>query len=290
MYDQAQSLRELVGKAETAAPSGPKVLSITSGKGGVGKSTLSANLALALSQLGKQVLLIDADFGLANIDVMLGVPALYNLGHFLSRERALSDIVQQGRGGVRFISGGSGLPELLQMNDSQLDGLLDELLELWAPNDYILIDTSAGVTETVLRLTQASHQCIVVTTPEPTSILDAYALLKTMLKYPPMPALSLIMIKADSQRDGDSATQSFVRITSKYLNLEIAPLGCILYDNEVSRSIRQQEPVLLSNPKSPASRCIQTVAHSLLQLPQPTQEAQSFGALSRLFGRLRGQK
>jgi len=284
MSDQAQSLREMVRKQEYVGnKQQPKVITITSGKGGVGKSLLTVNLALALHQLGLKVLIIDADFGLANIDVMLGMPARYNLSHLLNKEHAMSEIVQEWHEGIQFISGGSGLNELLQMNEEQLTQIIDNLLLLPAPIDMILCDTGAGVNDTVLRMAAASTETILVTTPEPTAILDAYALLKTLNQQKNMPTVRLIMNKVTSQKEAENAINSFLRITKKYLTQQqIEPLGSISFDNDMAKSIKQQIPLLISQPKSAAAQNIVSIAATLVDLPT---EKSSAGPLAKLFSR-----
>ena len=289
MNDQAQSLREIIKKAESSAVSvygklrpSAKVVSIISGKGGVGKSFLAVNLAVALSQLGLRVLIIDADFGLANVDVMLGMPARYNLSHLLSRQHTMEEIVQDWQGGLRFISGGNGIDMLLHMNEEQLTNTIDELLLLSEPIDIILCDTGAGVNDTVLRLAAASTETILVTTPEPTAILDAYALLKTLNQSEDTPNIRLVMNKAASQKEAENAVNSFMGITKKYLDKQIEPLGSILYDDEVGKSIKQQIPLLIGQPKSTTVRDIISIAETLADLPA---EKRPSGQLAKLFSR-----
>lgn len=287
MSDQAQSLREKVKKTgdnhqnASDMPRPPtKIISISSGKGGVGKSFLTVNLALALQQLGNKVLVVDADFGLANIDIMLGMPARYNLSHLISREHTMEEIVQEWQYGIKFISGGSGLSELLQMSDGQVDEMLEDLFLLSEPLDIILCDTGAGVNEAALRMITASTEVIIVTTPEPTAILDAYALLKTLSQNECPAQAKLIMNKSESQKEAENATKSFLGISKKYLNLRIEPLGSILYDDEVARSIKQQVPLLLSQPKSNTAKKIINIAATLADLPTKSTPGSQ---LSKLF-------
>lgn len=289
MSDQAQALRELVKKAEQG-PAHPvaKIITVTSGKGGVGKSSITVNLAIALTRLGFKVLVIDADFGLANVDVMLGVPSVYNLSHYLKKEKSLPEIIQESPAGVRFISGGSGIFELLKMSDLQLKRIMADLLKYTGSSDIILFDTGAGVNDTIFSLMAASTETIIVTTPEPTSVLDAYALLKTLKKNGgAIPNTRIIMNKAETKQEADNAVRSFIHITQKYLGEEIESLGSILYDNEVSKSIKSQVPILVGAPKSATSRDILAIAETLLKLPAQQRPATP---LSRLFRGFLGQK
>lgn len=280
-YDQAQGLRELVSRQTRQL----KLVTVTSGKGGVGKTSLTVNLALALSQMGYAVLVVDADFGLANIDVMLGLSSRYNLSHLLRGQRTLGEIIQQGSHGVRFISGGSGVYDLLNMDSAQLDGILEGLMDLEDNLDIILFDTGAGISESVLQLVLAATETVVVTTPEPTAILDAYALVKTISRHEGAPPIRVVMNKADSKKEAENAIFGFQGIIRKYLRRDVESLGYVLFDPEVSRSIKRQTPILLSHPGSSTARCIMGVASALAQLETEPPKAQ--GPLARLFLRLR---
>jgi len=299
MGDQAQSLRDMVKKTvndaakpakEVESDRGPassaqppvKVVTITSGKGGVGKSFLTVNLALALHQLDLKVLIIDADFGLSNVDVMLGMPARYNLSHLLNNKRSIEEIVQEWYGGIKFISGGSGISELLRMNEAQLTKIIGDLSQLNAPIDIILCDTGAGVNETVLRIASSSSETILVTTPEPTAIIDAYALLKTLSQNNDAPNIRLIMNKAVSLREAENTINSFLGIAKKYLGKQIEPLGSILYDIDVDKSIKQQIPLLIAKPHSATAKDIVRIAETLIDLPAAEEP---LGQLAKLFSR-----
>ena len=296
MGDQAQSLREMVKKTENGAEiyvsAGgqsvyrpqplAKVVCVTSGKGGVGKSFLTVNLALALHRLDLRVLIIDADFGLANIDVMLGMPSRYNLSHLLSHQHTMEEIVQEWPGGIKFISGGSGIGELLHMEEAQLSQIIGSVKHLNEPIDVILCDTGAGVNEMVLRIAAASTETLLVTTPEPTAILDAYALVKTLSQQEHMPNIRLVMNKAVSLKEAENAIKSFLGITAKYLQTKIEPLGSILYDSDVAKSIKQQTPLLIANPKSATAKHIIKIAETLVDLPSAKEPS---GGLAKLFSR-----
>jgi len=283
-HDQAQPLRDLMSRQETTKNSA-RVIAIGSGKGGVGKSSLSVNLAIALSELGQRVLVVDADFGLANVDVMLGVSSRYNLSHLLRGEKQLSEIVQAGHAGVRFISGGSGVYELISMREDQLRAVLGGLAGLGDPADIVFFDLGAGINENVLALISAASEAIVVTTPEPTAILDAYALIKTMNDRSPHVPMRLIMNKGESKKEAASAIASFQAIAKKYLGRDISALGYVLTDNEMTRSIKRQVPLLISHPNSIASRDIQNIARTFLDLPV---QQNPQGVLSRIFMRWLG--
>lgn len=277
--DQASSLREMVGRNQQNMV---KLITVASGKGGVGKSSIAVNLAIALRRLGKRVLVVDADFGLANVDVMLGVNARYNMSHVLNGEKSLEEIIQEGTLGVRFISGGSGVFELLEMGDAQLRNMMRELRTLRNAADVILFDSGAGINDNVLQLIMASSEAIVVTTPEPTAILDAYALIKTVIKKSGTHSIRLIMNKCDNRKEAESATEGFQKVISKHMGITVESLGCVMYDNAVPKSIKQMTPVLVSNPDAQVSREIMSIASRLLDLPEPKEPT---GLFAKLFSR-----
>ncbi len=188
--DQADQLRKLVNKQKKVRKVS-RVITVTSGKGGVGKSTLTVNLAIQMSRMGKRVIILDADFGLANIEVMLGIRPTYNLADLMFRGKDLKEIITDGPEGIGFISGGSGIQELSRLTRDQVIYLVQKLYELDELADIILVDTGAGIADSVLEFVSASNEVLIVATPEPTSITDAYALLKTLNRKAIMHARAL---------------------------------------------------------------------------------------------------
>ena len=282
MADQAQNLRELLGKKQAI-----RVVSVTSGKGGVGKSSIAVNLAIAMSRFGVRVLVVDADFGLANVDVMLGVTTKHDVSHFLRGERALHEIIQLGYDGVRFISGGSGVKDLLNIGEEQLTGLLKGLVHLEVPIDFIIIDTGAGINDSVVQLVLASSETIVVTTPEPTAILDAYALVKTIVKADGSHPIHVLVNKCDNRREAQRVQAGFIEVVGRHLGKNINPMGLIMYDSNVSQSIKRQTPITVSDPGGRTSVEIEQIARALLEMPE---EKTSNSLLSRVFYRILGDK
>ena len=282
MADQAENLRELVRKKQEI-----RVVSVASGKGGVGKSLISVNLAIALSRLGVRALVVDADFGLANIDVMLGVTSKYNVSHFLKGEKELHEIIQLGHEGVRFISGGSGMNELLNMDEEQLAELLSGLVQLDAPIDFIIIDNGAGINDNILQMILASSETIVVTTPEPTAILDAYALVKTIVKRDNSHPLHVLINKCDNKKEAQRVQEGFIEVIGRHLGKNIDPLGLIMYDHEAPSSIKRQIPITVSAPESGTSVSINQIARALIDLPG---EKASDNFLSKIFYRMLGDR
>jgi len=278
MVDQAQNLRELVGKKQDI-----RVISVASGKGGVGKSSISVNLAISLSRLGARILVLDADFGLANVDVMLGVTSRYDVSYYLRGEKTLHDITQLGHEGVRFISGGSGVNDLLNMDEDQLAGLLSGLVHMEAPIDIIIIDTGAGINEHILQLVLASSETIIVTTPEPTAILDAYALVKTIVKRNSSHLLHVLINKCEGKKEAQRVQEGFVEVVGRHLGKNINPLGLIMYNHDVPMSIKRQVPISVSDPGCLTSREIDIIARAVLDMPA-IQYSNSL--LSRIFSRI----
>jgi len=282
MGDQAQNLRELVGRKQEI-----RVVSVASGKGGVGKSSISVNLAISLGRLGVRVLVVDADFGLANVDVMLGVTSRFDVSHFLRGEKTLHDIIQLGHEGVRFISGGSGVNDLLNMDEEQLAGLIAGLVHLEAPIDFIVIDTGAGINENILQMVLASSETIIVTTPEPTAILDAYALVKTIVRRDASHPLHVLINKCESKKEAQRVQEGFVEVVGRHLGKNINPLGLIMYSHDVPLSIKRQMPLTVSDPGCATSREIDLIARAVLDLPC---EKNSNNLFSRLFSRFIADK
>ena len=256
------------------------MIAVASGKGGVGKTTITVNLAIALSHLGVRVLVVDADFGLANIDVMLGVQTKYNLSHFIRGQRLLDEIVHIGYDGVRFISGGSGLAELLQLGDRQLARLMKGLTRMDMPVDYILFDSGAGINDNLIQMVLSCSGTIVVTTPEPTAILDAYALIKTVVAREHEHPIHVIMNRADTKKEADHVLRGFTEVLSRHLSKSVNCLGYITSEQDVPRSIKRQTPMIISDPDSRFSREIEAIARNLLELPP---EKENNGVFARLF-------
>ena len=280
MVDQAHNLRKLVGSTQQI-----RVISVASGKGGVGKTSVSVNLAVAMSRLGMRVLVVDADFGLANVDVMLGATSKYDVSHLLKGEKTLHEIIQLGHEGIRFISGGSGVNDLLNMDEEQLADLLSGIVNLDAPIDFIIIDTGAGINDRIIQLVLASSETIVVITPEPTSILDAYALVKTIVKRDSSHPIHLLINKCENVKEAQRVQEGFIEVVGRHLGKNANPLGILMYDQEVPMSIKRQTPITVSDPGSATSREIMQIARAVLDLPN---EKASDSFLSRVFSRMLG--
>jgi len=280
MHDQASNLRELMGRSSDV-----RVISVASGKGGVGKSSISVNLAIAMSRLGSRVLILDADFGLANVDIMLGITTRMDLSYFLRGEKTLAEIIQLGHEGVRFISGGSGVNELINMNEDQLSGLLAKIVRIDAPIDIIIMDAGAGVSNTIMQVLLASSETIVVTTAEPTSVLDAYALVKTIVKRDSTHPLHVLVNKCENGKEANSVQTGFVTVCGRNLGKNINPLGLISYNHDFTAAIKRQVPITVSEPYGTTTREIDLIARSILNMPN---EKSSQSILSKVFSRMLG--
>lgn len=266
--DQADQLRKLVNKQKKVRKVS-RVITITSGKGGVGKSTLTVNLAIELSRRGKRVIILDADFGLANVEIMLGIRPLFNLGDLMFRGKDLKDIITPGPENIGFISGGSGIQELSRLTRDQVIYLVQKLCELDEMADYILVDTGAGISDAVLEFVSSSNEVVIVATPEPTSITDAYALLKTLNRKsdfsPEVTSLGMVANRIADAEEGLNLHHKLGVVVDKFLNIRIDYIGGVLQDPNCSKAIMQQQPVLISYPNSPSAKAIRAVADSLMR-------------------------
>lgn len=264
MFDQAQVLRIMARKQKSKQT---KIITVTSGKGGVGKSSLVINLAISLKRKGRKVLVIDTDFGFSNIDVMLGVKTKYDLMSVVSHNKDIRDIIEVGHEGVQFISGGSGVYELTKLSEQEVMKVVDSIKGLENIADTIIFDTGAGVSDNILRLITASDETILVTTPEPTAIVDVYALVKIISEEGISPNLSLVVNQADNPKDAQMASEGLTKIVKKNFNFDINKLGFITRDISMHKAVTRQIPVLVSYPKSIASVNIDTLAGRFLDIP-----------------------
>jgi flagellar biosynthesis protein FlhG len=270
MKDQAERLREMAYQArqqieaELLQSHRSRVVAISSGKGGVGKSTLALNLALVLCTQGKRVLLLDADMGMANLDIMLGMVPKYNLFHMIQGKRSLDDIIIPGPQGMSIIPGGSGIQELANLPAGDMKRLLVELGKLDNDYDYMILDTGAGISQNVTTFILAADDVIIITTPEPTSLTDAYGVLKSMNRACYEGNVYLVVNRVSDDSEGILVAEKFKMVTQKYLDVDLVDLGHIINDGIVSESIRKQQPFAEIYPRSRATRNIERIAEKLL--------------------------
>ena len=221
--DQAERLRKMVSE-QTTPRRVSRVITVTSGKGGVGKSNISVNLAIALSRLGNRVIIFDADFGLANVEVMLGIRPGYNLADLMFKGKSLSDIITVGPENIGFISGGSGIQELTNLTRDQIIYLIQKLVELDEKADIVIIDTGAGISDSVMEFIAASTEVLLVATPEPTSLTDAYALLKALNRRTDISVqdmvIKMVANRVDSHAEGMELYNKLNLVVSKFLDIK----------------------------------------------------------------------
>ncbi|MBS1724098.1 MAG: MinD/ParA family protein [Armatimonadetes bacterium] len=231
-----------------------KTIAVTSGKGGVGKTSLSTNLGIALTRLGERTVVFDADLALANVEVLLGVRAERTLQHVVAGESSMSEIVARGPEGLGVIAGGSGIPMLMRSGPKRLGVMFEQVQELAATTDILIFDTSAGLENKVLAFLKNADEVLVVTTPEPASITDSYATIKTLFRQKPDAVVKVVVNQA---RDGHEANEVFgvlSRITQDFLKKELEFAGFVRQDEAVSRSARLRKPYMMAEPKSDAAK------------------------------------
>lgn len=264
--DQADNLRRMVKEQNTPRRTA-RVITVTSGKGGVGKSSFSVNLAIALSKLGKRVIILDADFGLANVEVMLGIRPQYNLADLMFRGKNLSDIITMGPDNIGFISGGSGIHELANLTRDQIIYLIQKLVELDNRADIIIVDTGAGISDSVLEFVASSSEVMLIATPEPTSMTDAYALLKTLNRRLDSPddnsVVKMVANRTYSPEEGKDIFDKLNLVVNKFLSLKLEYMGSLPQDMIVSKAVMNQKPVIDLYPNSVFSESIMNIAKLL---------------------------
>ncbi len=280
--DQAQKLREIIDNTDSEKLDA-RIITISSGKGGVGKTNFTVNLGLALAKLGKRVTIIDADLGLANVDVVLGIVPKYNLSHVLKGDTDVKDIIVKGPHDINIISGGSGIMELIDLDEKQLETLIHSLKYFNDVSDYILIDTGAGLSKSVLSFVDAASDVIVVVTPDPTSITDAYALIKNISKNEEK-KIKLIINRVESNEEGDEVYIKMQQVVSKFLDQSLENLGYIFEDHNLKKAVRRQEPVIEAYPRALSSKGIENIAFNLENNSKFSHTSTSFrGFINRLI-------
>ena len=271
--DQAEKLRNLVAKHDIHRPglsTAMRVIAITSGKGGVGKTNLAINLGIYLSRANKRVVVVDADFGLANVEVLLGVSPRYSFKDVLSSEVSIVDALTTGPEGVRFLSGGSGLTQLADITESQMAILISGFTQLDSLADVLIIDTGAGMSKNVTNFLKAAHETIVVTTSDPTSVTDAYAIIKIMTENSTnLPRFRIVVNRVETQKEGTEVFSRLYRVCNRFLDVKPVNLGIIPYDKHLIRAVKSQEPVSLMYPYSESSRSIEMISKRLLHETGP---------------------
>ena len=248
---------------------------MTSGKGGVGKTNIVTNLAIALARQGARVLVLDGDLGLANVDLLLGIAPQYDLQDMILGDRSLEDIVIEGPDGIRVVPASSGVEELANLDEYRTECLLRSLSSIEEDVDLILIDAPSGIGTHAVSLAQAADEIVVVTTPEPTSFSDAYAMIKVLSQRPLKCTPALLVNQANSENEALEVSRRVQSVAKRFLNLEIPYWGFVLADESVPKSVVRQEPFLSTYPYSPASSCIIRLARRVLgQSKSPDKKGQ----------------
>lgn len=267
--DQADKLRQQVEKLKESAPSA-RVIAVTSGKGGVGKTSISVNLALQFKAQGKKVVILDADFGLANVEVMLGIRPQYNLADVIFNNKPIEDVITQGPMGIGFISGGSGVQDLVNLDKNRLQKLIAQMVKLDSLYDVVIIDTGAGIADSVVEFVLSSPEVLLIITPEPTSITDAYSLLKAVNRKKEFKreakAIKVITNRVENEEEGKEIYSKISIVASKFLNINIEYIGFIPYDKKLSNAVLEQKPVIIGEPNSVPALRLKSICNNLLQI------------------------
>jgi flagellar biosynthesis protein FlhG len=293
MIDQAEDLRkmmkEMSGNEAVKGYGGhrkTRVITVSSGKGGVGKTNLAINLGIAYAQLGKRVVVMDADLGLANVNVCLGIIPKYNLFHLIKKQKTMKDIIIDTKYGIQIVAGASGFSKIANLSDAERDIFISELDTL-SYADILIIDTGAGVGQNVLSFVVASDEVIIVTTPEPTAITDAYGIIKIIATEVNNPALELKLIvnRATSVIEGRKVAERVINIANQFLNVKVDNLGIIYEDIIIPQSVRKQMPFIINDPKAKASQCVKHIVSRLEGV-----EFKEGGGLKNFLAKMMGTK
>jgi flagellar biosynthesis protein FlhG len=295
MEDQAQALRELMGKKAPANErrEGPpsergqktRIIAVASGKGGVGKTNLSVNLAIAYAKMGKKVIVMDADLGLANVNVMLNMIPKFNLYHVIRKQKTMREIILDTEYGIQIVAGASGFSKIANLSDEERRSFISELYTL-PQVDIIIIDTAAGVSDNVLGFVAAADDAIIVTTPEPTAITDAYGIIKIIateidnLNI----GLKLVVNRVKTVTEGRRVAERIINISGQFLNLKVEYLGCIYDDPIVPASVLRQKPFITQDPKSKAAISV-THLVSRIEKTDMTEDPGIGRFIKKLFGK-----
>lgn len=286
--DQAESLRNVIKKQNQTVSQTARVITVTSGKGGVGKSNIAVNLAVQFQKQGKKVIIFDADFGLANVEVMFGTVPKYNIADMIYREMEMTEIITEGPNGIGFVSGGSGIDGLGNLSQEQIVYLVKCLNELNKLADIIIIDTGAGISDSVLEFVMASPEVLLVTTPDPSSLTDAYSLIKMLYHNPnfvkDMTKISVVANKTVSVEEGHMVYQKLNSVVNRFLDGNVEYLGMIPQDIELEKSVRQQKTVSLNAPASNAARAFEVLASNILNGEQ--KDVKLNWGITQLFSRI----
>ena len=289
MRDQAERLREIIDKIKIKQANNnvdyldgfrkrnARVITVTSGKGGVGKTNITINLGIAFAEMGLRVIILDADFGLANIDVLFGIIPKYTLLDVISNQKNVLEVLCDGPNRVKFISGGSGVEELVKLDKNQIQRFVNNISLLDKLADIIIIDTGAGLSERVMSFVMAADEVLLVTTPEPTSITDAYALIKMVSIRDKNKEIKVIVNRAENNSEARDILNKLSLVAERFLSLKLSPLGYVLNDEAVIKAVKSQQPFILSYPKSQAAKQIKDISKALVDEELKKNEPENTG-------------
>lgn len=285
MSDQAKKLRQMLHHHDKKA----KTISVVSGKGGVGKSNTSLNFALQLLQLDYKVLLIDLDVGMGNIDILVGNDANYSIANLFNDYSPINDIIELGPNNLNYIAGGTSLEEIVHLRNEQLQFFFDEMEKVVQLYDYILFDLGAGVSEAALSFVLASDECIVLTTPEPTAITDAYSMIKHIIQRNNALPMNILINRCKNEREGKQTMLKFTKVIEHFLQKEVKPIGILPEDSIVTTAVIKQVPYTILNQHASISKAMKTIAESYVtgdKVDSLLEERGSFIVrLKKMFGK-----
>lgn len=261
--DQAAGLRKV------SNPRPVRVIAVASGKGGVGKTNVSVNLALAMVAEGKKVMLLDADLGLANVDIMLGLRPEYNLSHVIDGERTLEEIIVDGPGGLQIVPASSGTQNMAELTPTQHAGMIQAFSEVGHDLDVLIVDTAAGIANSVVSFSRAAQEVVIVVCDEPTSITDAYALIKIMNRDYGIQRFRVLSNMAHSMQEGRELFHKMVKVTDKFLDVTLDFMGTVPYDEYLRKALQKQKAVIEAYPRSKSAMAFKNLAKKADNWPIP---------------------
>lgn len=283
--DQAEMLRNVVKLKNQVYKPDARVITVTSGKGGVGKSNVAVNLAVQIQRLGKKALIFDADFGLANVEVMFGATPQFTLADIIYKGKRVSEIITEGPLGIGFISGGTGINGLNDLSPEQIRCMVKSLHELDRMADVIIIDTGAGISSQVMEFVVSSPEVLLVTTPDPSSLTDSYSLLKALYNHPRFQLqetkVNVLANRVLSSEEGRHIFEKLESVVERFLQGELTYAGIIPQDNSLEKAVRQQKPVSIYAPTSKSARAFEVLASNIINNEQ--KEVRVSLGLSQLF-------
>ncbi|MCB2297149.1 MinD/ParA family protein [Clostridium tagluense] len=282
MLDQAQGLRQMASKNLDSVDIKPRIITVTSGKGGVGKSNIVVNLSIALQKMGRKVMIFDADIGMGNDDIIMGCSSRYNVFDVISNGKEIEDVVINGPFGVKLLPGGSAILKIEDLTEIQRNVFLNKLTALTGL-DYIIMDTGAGVNKSVLGFIACCEDLIIVTTPEPTSLTDAYSLLKAVKHFKIKDSAKVIVNRSLDNNEANITFNKFNNAVTKFLDMKLEYLGKIGEDKKLAYAVRAQQPVIVSYPASESARDINNIASKIEGMNDNTNGMGIEGLFKKIF-------